>query len=55
MIEILLNDGTSILDEFKVERVYEWADNLRKNILVHKTYLSITDISKSESETGRNF
>jgi hypothetical protein len=46
MIEIIVNDHNTILDEFKVERVYEWDSNLRKNILVHKTYVCVSDISK---------
>jgi hypothetical protein len=46
MIEIIVNDHNTILDEFKVERVYEWDSNLRKNILIHKTYVCVSDISK---------
>lgn len=50
MIEIIVNDHNTILDEFKVERVYEWDSNLRKNILVHKTYVCVSDISKELAE-----
>ena len=50
MIEIIVNDHNTILDEFKVERVYEWDSNLRKNILVHKTYVCVSDISKELSD-----
>ena len=44
MIEILVNDGSTTLEEFKVERVYE------QNILVHKTYLSVSNITKEGSD-----
>ncbi len=50
MIEILVNDGSTTLEEFKVERVYEWDSNLRKNLLVHKTYLSVSNITKEGSD-----
>jgi len=46
MIEVVINDRTTILDEFKVERVYEWDSTLRKNILIHKTYVCMSDITK---------
>ena len=46
MIEVVINDRTTILDEFKVERVYEWDSTLRKNILVHKTYVCMSNITK---------
>ena len=50
MKEIILNDGKTILSEFKVERVYEWNDVTRKNDLVHKTFISMSDISKKVSD-----
>jgi hypothetical protein len=50
MIEILVNDGSTTLEEFKVERVYEWDPNLKEKILVHKTYLSVSNITKEGSD-----
>lgn len=54
MIEVVINEKSVILDEFKIERVYEWDSNLRENILVHKTYVCISNISKELSDKIKN-
>lgn len=46
MIEVIVNDKKTILDEFKVERVYEWNSSLRESVLVHKTYVCVSNITK---------
>lgn len=54
MTEIILNNKESILSEFKVERVYQWNEDTRKNDLVHKTFISITNISKETANDIKN-
>lgn len=46
MIEINVKNKDIILSEFKVEQVYSWNDIKGKNDLVHKTFISISNISK---------
>lgn len=46
MIEIIINDGYTILDEFKVEMVYKWNSSPRESALVYKTYVCVSNITK---------
>ena len=55
MVEILINDNTTILSDFKVERVYEWNDVTRKSELVHKTFISMSDISKTKADEIKKY
>lgn len=56
MIEIIINHDDSVaknvsndpkIEEFKVERVYEWDDTKKENRLVHKTFISFSGINAS--------
>ncbi len=56
MIEIIIKHDDSVaksvsndpkIEEFKVERVYEWDDIKRKNYLVYKTFISFSGVNAS--------
>jgi len=50
MKEIILNDNSTILSEFKVERVHQWNSETKINELVYKTFISIIGLSKDKSD-----